>query len=423
MKSAAIEAQLAITVSSSVSDTLLHNWSAYIDSITDTPPVFVTLSGLRAISIIVGRKPIRITPSDMYVNLYLLFIAPSGKGRKSTIKQIMNQILVNIPIHRTTDTYTPEYLASQLAAHPEARNEWDECSSVLSKLNNDKHYFSGISEALMRIYGCDPDVSVGTQKEGSTEIKNPYFNVLWLTTRKRFVDNVKARNIDDGFLAKMLCVYDERIGKSRPRKNLEDVPEHAENLSRLQLLVETCFKVFHDADLSFKFSKEALDIVNKFTEEQETKNESIVDEGEKELMNAISTRLEEYLIKFSALYEIDSEIGKFNEISSLAEYKPPREILISESSAEKSYKLTYQLLNLLNAKLLNSLKESRFSKLVAKFAKLLEDGKPHDRSGVQQVMHCENSREFDSTRDELIRQGKIRKVVVDGSKAEWYQKV
>lgn len=397
--------------------TFVDAFIEYYDALTDTPKAFVEIFALRSLAIAIGRHEINITPKPLCTNLHIIFAGKSGKSKKSTAIELGADLFPK-ESQKTTDSYTPESLFEQLYQHPEARNEWDECSTCLSQFNNPKNYYSGISENLMRLYSCPEELSYGTKGGGEKVIRKPYFNFLWATTDKKFLRHVRAENIDDGFLAKTLVVYGEAAKYSRPRKNLDEVPQSSEQKQCLTKTLDRVWRIFHTVDFSFKFASDALAFFNKKYRELEDQNLKIKDYDFQELQDAILPRYGEYMIKFAALYEVDRLISVPNGFDRLSEFSD-LVIDITLPSIRKSYNFIMKLLDLLNTKLLTLLNKGRLSRNLVKLSRLLANREWHMRSKIMPYLNLRNVREFNDLISEAERQRMIERK--KESKAEWYR--
>jgi hypothetical protein len=120
-----------------------------------------------------------------------------------------------------------------------------------------------------------------------------------------------------------------------------------QRLEHCRALWKNIYSLFHETkNLSFEFDEQALELVNTWQTMREEEANVCTDPRDADLKGSIITRMSDYVIKLSALYEVDS-VSK-SIVSKLV--KSP--LLISSASVEKACSTIDNLLTLQTTNLL-----------------------------------------------------------------------
>jgi len=366
------EAVQVSEASSFVSQTgsFLRAYEDYSTNLTDAPEIYHSLISLNLLSLAVGDRPIAVTPKDILPNVWLLLVGLSGVSRKTTSANLAKDILPSGSILLPNE-YTKESLIEELSSHPQGIGVWDECGSLLKQLSNPRSYTAGVEDILCLLYSYR-SIFRRKLRSGEFTIMNPCFNLLWATTLGKFVRYVSAENISSGLFARFLIVYGER-GCPKSRRNQTD--EDSLRRTRAKELLQEVYDFFHSGKIKkFVFDPEALELINAWQAKHEEEIDQIADPEQKDIQGAIVTRLGEYLIKFSALYEVDALLSKglLSEHSMNGDTEFSLKIPISVDSAGKSMSLIDNLLSTLRTKILKSLSSTLLSRNLVKLTNILE---------------------------------------------------
>jgi len=343
-------------------NSFLQAYKNYARNLTDAPKIFHDLIGLNLLSLAVGRTPIEVTPDIIFPNVWILLVGYSGISRKSTCLNLARNVLPS-GSYLLPNEFTKEALVEELSINPQGICLWDECGSLLKQFKiNRGHYMTGLDDLLCLLYDFK-GIYKRKLVKGTFQLENVCFNMVWATTISKFA-NVELDQISSGFLARFLIVFGEK-DYAMPRRSLE--PEDEERMEVAKQRLQKVWNVFHSKHLKFKFDSAALELVNAWQTEHEEELKQIPDPEEADVKGAIVTRLGDYLIKFSALYEVDDILSK-NKLSNLA----TSHIIISIDSVLKSMKIIDKMLSLISDKLISLISSTWLSKNLAKLRRILQ---------------------------------------------------
>jgi hypothetical protein len=316
-------------------------YKTYASLLTDAPDVYHEFCGLTLLSLAAGRTPISMTPYSMFPNLWTILIGRSGLERKSSAINLALKVLPE-DYETLPNDFTPEGLQESLSKASQGLISKEEIGGFLESIKK-KDYMSGTADLLCHLYDC-PSRYKRMLRSLRFELSNVCFSILAATTPSRFVDTVKPSDFNSGFLSRFLIVYGKRI-VSFPRRSMDS--DDFQRLEDCRALWKSIYSLFHDGKkLSFEFDEQALELVNVWQTMREEEANVCTDPRDADLKGSIITRMVDYVIKLSALYEVDSVSRSI--VSKLVE--PP--VLISSASVEKACStidnlLTLQTINLL----------------------------------------------------------------------------
>jgi len=314
----------------------------YNNFLTDAPKIYHEFASLNLLSLAVGRTQISITPRPLYPNIWTILIGRSGVTRKSTAIDLALSVLPEDYEFLPND-FTPESLQEALSENAQGLIIKDEIGGFLERIKK-REYMSGTADLMCQLYGC-PSYYNKKLRSVSFELKDVCFNVFSATTPSRFASVSKREDFQSGFLSRFLIIYGE---KKVPIPRRRWTKRDDERLNRCRTLWKQIHDVFHNSNMSFEFEPQALELVNAWQTQKEEEILRIDDDTEADLKGAVTTRMAEYIYKFSALYEVDS-ISK-NSVSKLVNSS----ILITTESVNKSTSTIDNLLTLLTTNLTNS---------------------------------------------------------------------
>jgi hypothetical protein len=353
----------------------LDAYKDYAINLTDAPIIFHDMIGLSLMSLAVGHSPIETSPKEMYPNIWLLIVGLSGISRKSTALDLAQSVRPSGSCLLPND-FTKEALIEELSRNPQGISIWDECGSLLKQVKYEKNYQSGLDDVLCLLYSLNNPYR-RKLRSGEFCLEKICFNLLWATTASKFLKIADSEHIISGFLARFLIVYGEKEFSS-PRRNLKS--EDYQRKENAKKLLQQVWDYFHCEQRSFIFETPALEIANAWQMRKEDELRKIADLEEADAKGALITRLSDYLLKFSALYEVDSLLRK----DELRKLNTPQ-ISISINSANKVVSIIDNLLSILSDKLLSSLSSTWLRRNLEKLSKILKDA-PDDWVQRQYVL-------------------------------------
>jgi hypothetical protein len=322
----------------------------YAGKLTDAPEVYHEFLALNLLSLAVGRTPINITPCQLYPNIWTILIGISGVSRKSSALSLALSILPDEYEFLPND-FTPESLQQSLAKQSHGLICKEEIGGFLQNIKR-KDFMSGTADLLCQLYDCPPKYN-RTLRSIEFRLSDVCFNIMAATTPSRFANTVKTEDFDSGFLSRFLIIYGEKKF-SFPRRSRVKTDTDRRNKCRTHW--KQVYDLFHNkSKFEFEFDDEALEWANTW---QTTKEEEVLElskSEEADLKGAIVTRLSDYVLKLSALYEVDN-------VSELVESP----IVISLESVRKACSIIDRVLTLLTNNILTLLTEDDVSRMLEK---------------------------------------------------------
>jgi hypothetical protein len=201
----------------------LRCYIGFCGDLTDAPHIFHLGVGLTILGAAMGSN-VRI-PSygglDIYPNLWLVLIAPSGFMRKSTaLYQGKSLLAYSVEKAVLPDDWTPEKLAAILEDNPAGLLVVSEFTRLLGMLDRD--YNKGAREMLTELYDSPERCVVERAKGNKRVIENAAVSLLGATTLDWLEERVKAKDLRGGFLARFLFLPATERGprvEGRPHVN------------------------------------------------------------------------------------------------------------------------------------------------------------------------------------------------------------
>jgi len=184
---------------------------------TDAPKLFHVGAALCTLSAGLGnRVRFRTWGADVFPNLWMCLLAPSGFYRKSTAMRMPVKMLAEAdPACLLPQDFSREKLVAHLGQRPEGLLVAPEFGELLAKLTRD--YMAGTKEMLTALFDGENYERV-TQKERS-RVKDPSITILTASTEDWIGDRVTAGDLRGGFLSRFLFLPAREKG---PRKGIGD---------------------------------------------------------------------------------------------------------------------------------------------------------------------------------------------------------
>ena len=260
------------------------------NSNNDAPKLFHLLTGLFLISSIV-KNQLYLNPfgaSNIYPNLYFLFVAPSGH-RKSTAINIGKDLLTNFD----ESLLLPDSVASYEAYlncfvnQPQSSMVISEFSRFMRRLSREQ--MGGVKDILTEIYDCPSSHKVFSKGEGAFNIEYPCINLMAATTPAWLEGNTKIEDWQEGFMSRFIIAY-------ATREDFKGISERTVEEKQAQEKIISWFDRVEKITGSMDFS-EVQDELN-----EEVKNK--YKQNKEEILTGFYNRAADYLIKFSMLYQV-----------------------------------------------------------------------------------------------------------------------
>lgn len=183
-----------------------------------TPRMFHVSAGLWLPSTAIARRLVLRMPfGPIYPNLFVCWVAPTTRYRKTTALDVAKGIARRVFSHlMAPQETTPEAMLSDMAgAAPanlaemskEARDHWetsrnfaaqrglilDEMSGLLAGAGKD--YNAGLVEAYLRFYDCESEYIRSTRKQGRVAVHNAYVSLLGASTPAALAPHLMAERL------------------------------------------------------------------------------------------------------------------------------------------------------------------------------------------------------------------------------------
>jgi hypothetical protein len=355
-----LEAQDSTTTSGS-EFSFIDTYKNYASLLTDAPEIYHEFSALNLLSLAVGRTPINVTPKQLYPNIWTILIGVSGVSRKSTALCLADSILPD-NYQRLPNDFTPESLQECLSKQSQGFIIKEEIGGFLSSIKR-KDFMVGTPDLLCQLYDC-PSKYRKTLRRVDFKLADTCFNIMAATTPSRFLQAAEPEDFDSGFLSRFLIIYGKK-SFALPRRRWDH--NDTRRRDNCKTLWNQVYDVLHSGSQvhEFDFDPKALERADVWQTMKEEETLKIDDPEEADLKGAIITRLSDYVLKLSALYEVDN-ISK-NIVSKLVD----SQILISFESVEKACSTIDNLLTLQTENLLILLTKDNISKRLVNLTKVV----------------------------------------------------
>jgi hypothetical protein len=183
---------------------------------SEAPENFIMWTGLFTLASVLKRHvmiPKGLLGSWSVVpNLYILFIAPAGKARKSTTANYGEDLLDNVPnITKAPEIVTKEDLLNKLVKS----NDSSMC--ILSPEFGEFIVKSGTGMFgfLTNMFDGKKNISASTLSRGAEFAERPCINLLGATTPEWVAENMPESVIGGGFASRVIFVFEERVRRRK----------------------------------------------------------------------------------------------------------------------------------------------------------------------------------------------------------------
>jgi hypothetical protein len=222
-----------------VDNTFLQDYIQLHDD-TEIPDLFALWSGVAGISAALGRRTwLDMGTFTIYPNMFIVFIATSGRCRKSTAIMFIRRILRGLlpPPNLLSQKMTPEALIEALKTSQDTPTQDTQATPArvrlvssegfvivdeLSNFLNRKSYEAGLGDVLISLFDCDDDFSYRTRGKGLEKLTDCCLGLLGGTTFKRIREVLPEDAIGGGLVSRMIFVYVDRPKPPVPRPTFSD---------------------------------------------------------------------------------------------------------------------------------------------------------------------------------------------------------
>lgn len=226
---------------------------------SEAPETFIFWTGLFTLSSVLKRRvsvPKRLLGSwSAAPNLYILFIAPAGKARKSTTANYAEELVDLIPnVTKAPEIVTKEAVLTKLVKSDDASMciVAPEFGEFIVKSGTDMFGF------LTNMYDGKKNISAATITRGAEFAAKPCVNLLGATTPEWVAENMPESVIGGGFASRVIFIFEERV---RRRKLFYDDLDQ-DNLTALHdALSQDLRHISEDIEGEFSFTPDAKEFM------------------------------------------------------------------------------------------------------------------------------------------------------------------
>lgn len=231
---------------------------------SEAPETFIMWTGLFTLASALRRH---VFISKKYLgswgvspNLYILFIAPAGKARKSTTANYAEELLTVTNATMAPEIITKEDLLNKLVKSSDAT------MCIISPEFGEFIIKSGTSMFgfLTNMYDGKKNISASTLSRGAEFAERPCINLLGATTPEWVAENMPESVIGGGFASRVIFIYEEKV--RRRQLFYDNLNQHdlAQTQRRLQ---EDLIHIAENINGEFEFSPEAKEFMEQWYDE------------------------------------------------------------------------------------------------------------------------------------------------------------
>jgi len=181
---------------------------------TEVPPLFALWCGVSGVSCILSRSVwLNMGNYTLFPNLYVILVAGSGRHRKSTAINLMENMLYEVkpPPNIIAQMITPEALIEAIRGTDDngqkAVAEGFVVADELSNFLNKKSYDAGLSHVLIPLYDCKNNFEYRTKTKGKVRLKKACLGLLAASTPDWIRGAIPEEAIGGGLTSRMIFVY------------------------------------------------------------------------------------------------------------------------------------------------------------------------------------------------------------------------
>lgn len=236
----------------------LDNWITSYVSYADkheAPEIFHRWCALNCISVALSRRVVIPKPFyELYPNLFVCLVAPTGRCRKGGAIRLMNRFLFKLGIPTANEKATPEALLEFL--HNIGKEQPDGVSRLffwadeLDNFLSQDAYKRGMYSQLTHLYDCPDQTSSLLKTKTSSLPKNVYLNIFAATTPSWLFRSIPREASTIGLAGRIVFIC-QMAGRRFANPQLDD--EHRALRAKLHEDLEHIYKLSGE----MRFTKEA----------------------------------------------------------------------------------------------------------------------------------------------------------------------
>lgn len=211
----------------------LENYRTFTTG-NETPEIIHLWCGLSALAGAVEKRVwIDQKFFKLYMNLYILILAPAGVAAKSTSMSIALRMLKDAGMNIMEGSILKEKIIEDMEviektfAAPTGDFKHSSLTFVANELNVLLSSGVDMIKFLVDIFDKDDTYVYKTKKSGSYEIKYPYFNMLTAAVPQWFGESIASDLGSTGLLARFIIVYEEHKRSKVPMPEITKKQEDA----------------------------------------------------------------------------------------------------------------------------------------------------------------------------------------------------
>ena len=281
-----------------------HFISRYIkmaSKVTDSYPEYHLGCALMLLSIATQRKLfVKVIPSGMYTNLWILLLGYSTISRKSTAIKLMIAIMdmAGMGHRRLPQEFSPEALIEELSHNPKNAFIRDEYGEFHAKLQ--KSYNLGM-DALFCVLYDNPNEYVKKLRKETFELYHVFFPMISATVPRTLSKYCTEDDLVSGYFARFNFLFPKRRKSKLKLKEIDaDVEEEQMELAKWLKEIHLFFSERNDP-VNVKFQAGVLDYFDEWTSSYE---DFIQNSENQEQVGAFYARASDNCLKISALLGI-----------------------------------------------------------------------------------------------------------------------
>jgi len=239
-------------------------------------------NGLWLLSACIGPHPLMLWRAEIYPNLSILNLAPSGENKSGALSFARRILPSDIYVYPTG--LTPEALIrDELSKHPEGVYGRDEYS-VLLALANTPIYSQGLNQIIAQIQDGYPNARLpdrNTLLAHKVNVGDMCVTFFGATTLSLFLQNVNLRMFENGHLPRWLLVVSKRSDWV-PLRQPEYRPDDSLCVGEVHLDLEM---LHHNRPSDYRYDDDALERMNDWMQCMKERKYAVEDPIEQAIMS------------------------------------------------------------------------------------------------------------------------------------------
>ena len=276
-------------------------------------------NGLWLLSACIGPHPLRLWRADIYPNLSILNLAPSGENKSGALSFARRILPPDIYVYPTG--LTPEALIrDELSKHPEGVYGRDEYS-VLLALANTPVYSQGLNQIIAQIQDGYPQARLPDRNAllaHKIKLGDMCVTFFGATTLSLFLQNVNTRMFENGQLPRWLLIVSKRSDWV-PLRQPEYRPDDPLCVGEVHLDLEM---LHHNRPSDYRYDDDALVRMNAWMEGMKECKYAVEDPIEQAIMSkwcfVVPHKLSVVMEVSMSIKETPNFKGKTKNVSSKA---------------------------------------------------------------------------------------------------------